>query len=277
MSTILVVGSSGTVGQQLTGLLEKEGHKVLKATSQTELKTNQVHLNVLTKSGLDKAFENVDKAFFLAPPGYTNQHELLIPLIDEAKKRGLKKVVLMTAMGADAVDEAPMRQAEKHLEKSGLNYNIIRPNWFMQNFNTFWIQGILSAQKIFLPVAQAKGSFIDARDIAAVAAKLLSTDKFDNQAFVLTGSESFNHDEVAQIMTDVLGRKISYENISAEQMLSGLLQAGVPKNYAEFLLMILGFFKEGYSSAILDNVEKITGRKPISFKQYVQDYRQSWS
>lgn len=277
MSTILVVGSSGTVGQQLSAQLEKEGHKVLKATSKTELKPNQVHLNVATKEGLDKAFENVDKAFFLAPPGFTNQHELLIPLIDEAKKRGLKKVVLMTAMGADAVDEAPMRQAEKYLEKSGLTYNIIRPNWFMQNFNTFWIQGILAEQKIFLPVAQAKGSFIDARDIAATAAKLLSTDQFNNQAFVLTGSEALNHDEVAQIMTEVLSKKISFVDIKPEQMLSGLLQAGVPKSYAEFLIMILGFFKEGYSSVVLDNVEKITGRKPITFKQYVQDYRQSWN
>ena len=277
MSTILVVGSSGTVGQQLSAQLEKEGHKVLKATSQTELKPNQVHLNVVTQAGLEKAFENVDKAFFLAPPGYTNQHELLIPLIDEAKKRGLKKVVLMTAMGADAVDEAPMRQAEKYLEKSGLAYNIIRPNWFMQNFNTFWIQGILAEQKIFLPVAQAKGSFIDARDIAATAAKLLTSTEFNNQAFVLTGSESLNHDEVAQIMTEVLGRKISFVDIKPEAMLQGLTQAGVPQNYAEFLIMILGFFKEGYSSAILDNVEKITGRKPITFRQYVQDYRHSWS
>lgn len=277
MSTILVVGSSGTVGQQLSAQLEKEGHKVLKATSKTELKPNQVHINLATKAGLDKAFENVDKAFFLAPPGFTNQHELLIPLIDEAKKRGLKKVVLMTAMGADAVDEAPMRQAEKYLEKSGLTYNIIRPNWFMQNFNTFWIQGILAEQKIFLPVAQAKGSFIDVRDIAATAAKLLTSSQFDNQAFVLTGSEALNHDEVAQIMTEVLSKKISFVDIKPEQMLSGLLQAGVPKNYAEFLIMILGFFKEGYSSAVLDNVEKITGRKPITFKQYVQDYRESWN
>jgi uncharacterized protein YbjT (DUF2867 family) len=277
MSTILVVGSSGTVGTQLSAQLEKEGHKVLKATSQTELKPNQVHLNLVTKAGLDKAFENVDKAFFLSPPGYTNQHELLIPLIDEAKKRGLKKVVLMTAMGADAVDEAPMRQAEKYLEKSGLAYNIIRPNWFMQNFNTFWIQGILAEQKIFLPVAKAKGSFIDARDIAATAAKLLTSTAFDNQAFNLTGGECLNHDEVAQIMSDVLGRKISFVDITPEQMRTGLLQAGLPKDYSEFLIMILGFFKEGYSSAILDNVEKITGRQPITFKQYVQDYRQSWA
>lgn len=277
MSTILVVGSSGTVGQYLVKFLEKEGHKVVRATSKTELSDNQVHLNLVTRSGLDKAFDKVDKAFFLSPPGYTNQHELLIPLIDEAKKRNLQKVVLMTAMGADAVDEAPMRQAEKYLEKSGLNYNIIRPNWFMQNFNSFWIQGILSQQKIFLPVGDAKGSFIDARDIAATAAKLLTTNNFDNQAFVLTGGESINHQEVAQIMSEVLGRKIEYVDVSSDEMRKALLQAGLPKDYTEFLLMILGFFKEGYSSVILDNVEKITGRRPYSFKQYVQDHRQSWS
>jgi uncharacterized protein YbjT (DUF2867 family) len=83
---------------------------------------------------------------------------------------------------------APLRKAERHLEASGLAYNVIRPNWFMQNFNTFWLHGIQTAGQIFLPVGQAKGSFIDARDIAAVAAVLLTSDAFDNRDFDLTGA-----------------------------------------------------------------------------------------
>ena len=83
---------------------------------------------------------------------------------------GVRKLVLMTAMGANADEAAPLRKAEVHLIQSGLAYNIIRPNWFMQNFNTFWLHGILNGGTIALPVGQAKGSFIDARDIAAVAA-----------------------------------------------------------------------------------------------------------
>ncbi len=277
MDNILVVGASGTVGLELVRILKSKGHNVIHATSKVEdLKPNQVHLNVVTKVGLKNAFEGVDKAFFLSPPGYANQHELLIPLIEQAKINKLKKVVLMTAMGANAVDSAPMRMAEVYLEKSGLQYNIIRPNWFMQNFNTFWLQGILSQNKIFLPVGKAKGSFIDARDISAVAANLLENDKFNNQDFDLTGNDVLDHDQVAQVLSEVTGSKISFQDITSNEMLSGLLGAGLPKPYAEFLIMILGFFKLGYAERVTENVEKILGRKPIAFKQYAKDYKSSW-
>lgn len=277
MSKILIIGANGTVGSALSKELEKQGQSILKATSQKPKSTNQIHLNLVTQQGLEEAISQVEKIFVLAPPGHTNQHELIIPVIQKAQEKKIKKIVLMTAMGADAVDEAPLRQAEKYLEKSGLTYNIIRPNWFMQNFNTFWIQGILQDQKIYLPVADAQGSFIDARDIAATAAKLLTTSQFDNQAFVLTGAEAFNHNQVASMMSEIIGKKISFQDISPDQMREGLLKAGLPKDYAEFLIMILGYFKMGYSAAITDNVEKITGRKPISFQQYVQDYKNSWT
>lgn len=276
MSKILIIGANGTVGSALSKELEKQGQTILKATSQKPKSTNEVHLNLVTKEGLDQALSQVEKIFVLSPPGHTNQHELIIPVIQKAQEYKIKKIVLMTAMGANAVEEAPLRQAEIYLEKSGLTYNIIRPNWFMQNFNTFWMQGILQDHKIYLPVAEAKGSFIDARDIAAVAAKLLTTSQFDNQAFVLTGSEAYNHDQVAAMMSEVLGKTISFQDISPEQMREGLLAAGLPKDYTEFLLMILGYFKLGYSAAITDSVEKITGRKPIPFQQYVQDYKQHW-
>ena len=276
MNRILVVGASGTVGTELVRELKSLGHQVVRATSRKEPEADQIHLDLNHHEGFGEAFQGVDKAFFLSPPGYTRQDRLLIPLIDQAKASGLKKVVLMTAMGANAVDTAPMRIAELHLEKSGIPFNIIRPNWFMQNFNTFWIKGILEQNQIFLPVANAKGSFIDARDIAAVAGQLLDSSRFDGQEFDLTGSEAFDHDQVAEVLSTVTTRKITYESITSEAMSQSLREAGVPSDYADFLIMILGFFKEGYSARVTDSVEKIIGRKPIAFTQYAKDYRGSW-
>jgi len=176
MSTTLVIGASGTVGSELSRLLAAQGQTVRRATSQTPAQSDQVHLDLLRGSGLAAALDGVDRAFLLSPPGHTNQHELLGPVIDAARERGLRRVVLMSAMGANADDSAPLRRAELQLERSGLPWNVIRPNWFMQNFHTFWLHGILTQGRILLPVGQAKGSFIDARDIAAVAASLLSRD-----------------------------------------------------------------------------------------------------
>lgn len=277
MSKILVVGASGTVGTELVRNLRAKGHTVVRATSKAVPEADQVHLDVVSGAGRERAFDGIDKAFFLCPPGYTNQHELLNPLIDEARKRGLKKVVLMSAMGANAVDTAPLRQAELHLERSGLAWNVIRPNWFMQNFNTFWLHGILAAKTVFLPVGEAKTSFIDARDIAAVAATLLDTDRFDNREFDLTGDESLTHAEAAALIGEAIGQTVRFQDITPEEMRKNLLGAGLPADYTEFLLMILGYLKLGAAERRTDAVATITGRAPIRFAQYARDYRQAWA
>ena len=190
--------------------------------------------------------------------------------------QGLKKVVLMSAMGANADEVAPLRRAERHLEGSGLAWNVIRPNWFMQNFNTFWLHGINTQGTIALPVGSARGSFIDARDIAAVAAALLARRDFDNRDFDLTGATALNHDEVAALLSRETGRALRFQDITPEAMRQGLVGAGVPGAYADFLVMILGYFKAGYAERTTDAVQAITGQAPRSFEQYARDYRQAW-
>ncbi len=275
-STILVLGASGTVGGALAQQLSEQGHRVLRATSKTTPGAGRVHLDLTDRATIAPAFAGADKAFLLSPPGYANQDQLLIPLIDQARHQGLRKVVLMTAMGANADPTSPMRKAEVHLEQSGLSYNIIRPNWFMQNFNTFWLPGILTQGKILLPVGSAKGSFIDARDIAAVAASLLNRDDLNNRDFDLTGPQALSHDDVAMILAQEIGRPIVFQDITPEAMLDGLLAAQLPRPYAEFLVTILGYFKAGYAERLSDSVQAITGKAPRSFAQYAKDYRASW-
>jgi uncharacterized protein YbjT (DUF2867 family) len=276
MSKILVIGSSGTVGAEIARLLKSKNQKVARATRSKELDADQVYLDLTTQDGLKSAITGVDKIFMLSPPGHVNQNELLNPVIDEAKKSGIKKIVLMTAMGANADEASPLRKTEIHLQNSGIQFNIIRPNWFMQNFNTYWIQSILNENKILLPVGQAKGSFIDTRDIARVAVELLTSDKFNNQEFDITGPEALNHAEVAEILSKVSDKKITYQDITPSQMYEGLVSAGLPKPYSEFMLMILEFFKLGYSERVTDSVEKITGKRAITFETYAKDYKDSW-
>ena len=172
MTTTLVIGASGQIGSHLANLLAARGQTVRRATSRAPSQPGEVQVNLATGEGLAAALAGVDQLFLMAPPGYANQHELLIPAIDAAKAAGVRKLLLLSAMGANADDSIPLRRAELHLERSGLAWNVIRPNWFMQNFHTFWLHGIQSQGQIFLPVGDAKGSFIDTRDVAAVAAGL---------------------------------------------------------------------------------------------------------
>ncbi|AVP97775.1 nucleoside-diphosphate sugar epimerase [Ahniella affigens] len=276
MSRILVTGGNGQIGSALIPLLIQTGHTVIKATSRPSSEPGTVLLNLATSDGLQTAFQGIDQAFLMCPPGYANQHELLIPAIDAAKAAGVQKIVLLSAMGANADDHIPFRRAELHLEQSGLVWNVIRPNWFMQNFHTFWVQGIREHGQIFLPVGKAAGSFIDTRDVAAVAAVLFNSQAEDNRDLDLTGSEAFDHDQIAAILSDVAGRTIGYTDISVEAMREGMLGAGVPADYTEFLLVILDAFKAGYAARVTEHVPRLLGRAPISFVQYATDHRASW-
>lgn len=273
---ILVVGASGSVGSEVVHLLKAQGHNVKAATSKIPQAKEQVQIDLVTGVGIKEAFDGVDRAFFMSPPGYADQHKILSPLIQEAKRRSLKKIVLMTAMGANAVETSPFRKAEIELEKSGLHYNIVRPNWFMQNFHTFWIQGIREQRKILLPVGQAQVSFIDARDIAEVIAKLLLDSKLSNKAFDITGPEALDHHEVANMISLATNKEIIYQEIEPQVLKDNLLKVGFPSDYVEFLLMILDFLRKGYNAQITNGVEEVLGRKPRTMKQYTEDFKNMW-
>ena len=275
MAEFLILGASGQVGGELARQLEAAGHLVRRATSR-EPGPGQVHVDLRTGAGVREALSGVDGAFLLAPPGYTNQDVLLAPVIDAAVALGVGKLVLMTAMGADADPTAPMRRAELALEASGIAWNVIRPNWFMQNFHTYWRHGIVTADAIQLPVGSARGSFIDVRDIAAVAAVLLQTDTFANRAFDLTGGEALSHDEVATLLSRELGRTIRFEDITPDAMRAGLLAAGLPADYADFMLVILHYFTLGAAERITDAVPMITGAPARTFADYARDYRDAF-
>lgn len=277
----LVIGASGTVGSKIVQSLVRDGLDVRATTHRKEAVgrkdgVERVYLDLATGDGIAQAFEGVDRAFLLAPPGYADHYKLLSPLVAEARRRKLDKVVLMSAMGANAAD-TPFRRVEQELERSGLRYNIIRPNWFMQNFNTFWLAGIRDQGRIQLPVGTAKTSFIDARDIAAVATRLLVADGVDNRDFDLTGPAALDHDDVARILTEATGLEVAYEEIEPDVLRKGLLAGGVPADYTEFLLAILGFLKQGYAERTTTAVRELIRRDPLSFESYARDHRAAWT
>jgi uncharacterized protein YbjT (DUF2867 family) len=276
MAQILIVGGSGTVGSELVKILKAEGHNVRSTTSKPTTEPGQVHVNLLTGEGLDAAFEGVDRLFMLSPGTYTDQYGLLAPLVRKAKEAGLKKVVLMTALGVEHAEGSPFRRVELDLIASGVPYNIIRPSWFSQNFVNFWGYGIKTANTIALPVGDGKTAFIDSRDISAVAAKLLTDDSLNGQELTLTGPEALTHAEVAKIIAEATGKPVVFKDITPDELRPVLLGAGIPADYTEVLITLLGYIKAGYTGTVTNSVEEILGRKPRDFRSYAKEAADSW-
>ncbi|WP_298014196.1 SDR family oxidoreductase [uncultured Aquabacterium sp.] len=271
---ILVLGATGNVGQPLVQALLARGQHV-KAASRSGKPVagaEGVVFDYARPETFHAAFDGVDRAYVMLPGGHVNSKELLLPVIQAAAARRVK-VVLQTVFGVDADDAIPYRQVEIALERSGTPYVILRPNWFSDNFHNFWKAGIDHGQ-IALPAGTGKSSFIDVRDIAESAAVALTTDRFDGQSFNLTGPEAVSYADAAQLLSEVAGKPVRYVPIDDSAFVEALTGAGVARDYADFLASIFHPVREGWTAAVTDHVQTLTGHAPRSLATYVRDNAQ---
>lgn len=236
---IVVIGAAGNVGAPLVAELVKRGEKVKGASRSASARfpAPTVRFDLADPSTLAPALEGVDRIYALSPAGSVDPVTPLKPIIEAAAKRGIK-VVLQTAIGVDADDNIPFRQLELLLERSGAPFVILRPNWFSDNFATYWAGGV-QAGGIRVPAGEGKTSFVDTRDIAAAAAGALTSDRHNGKAFVLTGPAAHSYAEAAELLSSSLGRRIGYTPVDSETFIAEAIAAGVPADYAGVLAMIL--------------------------------------
>lgn len=272
MSKILVLGATGHVGRPLVRELLAKGERVKAASrSGAPVESAEGVAFTIQTPDFDALFADVDRLFLLLPGGHVDSKGLLLPIVAAAAARGVK-IVLQSAIGVDADESIPFRHVERAVERSGVPFVILRPNWFADNFHSFWKAG-LDHGRIALPAGDGKSSFIDARDIAASAAAALTSSAFDGRAFDLTGPEALSYAEAAAILSEVLGRPIAYEPISDEAFVAMLTGAGVGADYANFLAAIFHTVREGWTAAVTDGVKTLTGREPIGLRRYATDNR----
>lgn len=279
MDQILVIGSSGNVGRTLTRELAESGERVRAATRDpSRMKPREgvepVEFDYADAGTFAPALEGVDRVFALGPPAPA-PHELMIRFI-EAAARGRRKVVLMTAMGTEFDDSGSLRQVELAVERAGTPSVFLRPNWFMDNFHTSWLEPIRQAGVIPLPAVDARTSLIDARDIAASAAAALRTDRFDGRGFTLTGPEALTYAEAAATLSNAAGREIHYEAVDDATFVKSLVEAGAPADLAAYLATLFGFVRQGAAAMISPAVEELTGRPPRTLAHYAHDHASFW-
>src|SRR5919198_1537245 len=209
--TILVTGATGTVGIEVVKrLLSAKGERgegedmIVKAAARStndstfrNLGVQVVQLDYNKPDSLSAALRGVDKLFLLTP-FQSNMVDLTSNLLNEAKKAGVKYIVKQSVLGADAepgiTPSRLHRQAEKVIEESGIPFTFLRPNFFMQNFVTFYSHFIKTQGAFYVAAENAKASFVDVRDIAAVAVQVLSASSkngesnYTRKAYDITGS-----------------------------------------------------------------------------------------
>jgi uncharacterized protein YbjT (DUF2867 family) len=284
--TILVTGATGNVGsevvRQLSQFTSDASIKAAVHSVENAKKVQQydrvktVQIDYDKEEGLQAAFNNANKLFLLTHPSpKTVVHES--NLISEAKKSGIGHIVKQSVMGADLKSGVEVmhlhRQTEKMIESSGIPYTFLRPNEFMQGFINYQGPTIKNNNAFYIPAADAKVSFVDARDIAAVAVKaLMDGDRHYNKTYTVTGPEALSYYQAAEILSNATGKKIDYVNISDEDARGAMKEAGLNAWLIDTISGLYDYYRKGYASEISSAVEEATGKKPTTFAKFAKDY-----
>lgn len=276
---ILLTTPNGKVGSEIAKMLLEQGQQIRLGAHTPEKaqaafpQAEVVPFDFDDEDKVKAALVGV-QALYLASPGDA-QAEPVNRVIDLAKEAGVTRIVRLSAMGVENSDN-PLHDVEKHLKASGLEYTLLRPSWFMQNYTTLYAEGIRTQNTFSEPAEDAQTGFIDARDIAAIGVKALTETGHHGQAYALTGARAYTRNEVAEAVSQATGKTVTYQPITEEQFQSGVTSAGASEAYTMLMTGLYQVVRAGHTAAVTDTVERVTGRAPISLEQFAHDYKDVW-
>ncbi|MGH7481771.1 MAG: SDR family oxidoreductase [Longimicrobiales bacterium] len=281
---ILVTGATGKVGRELVRRLVERRVEVKAATRQPERATGAfnrsvelVELDYVRTETYDAAVQWADRIFLTPPPFDPRADEDLVPFLDWAVSAGTQHLVLLSAMGADRLERLALRKVEKRVQRTGADWTILRPNWYMQNFESGFIAEEIERDGAFtLSAGAGEVSFVDVRDVADIATATLTSDDHLGRAYTLTGPEALDHGGAAALLSASSGREIRYVAISDDAMRERLGAEGWPDDQVEVLVGLLRSIREGERAAISPDVERVLGRPPRAFAAYAREQAKAW-
>ena len=284
---ILVLGATGKVGGEVvTQLIDNKDVNVIavtrspdKAQAFKEKGIDSVILDLDDPDTIAPALQNIDRALLLT--GYTvDMLRQSKRFLDTAKQAGVKHIVHIGASTAPTNEVAHWgwhQFIESYIEKLGFSYTHLRPEAFMQNLFGFgWVNNGVIANYI----GDARWSWIDCYDLAAVVVQtLLYPEKYASQTIPL-GYDAKTMDEVAQILTEVVGQPFKTEAHPTQEFLDSALQEGEAGIYPNaYMYCVYTQFELNQADAIpeadttFNNFEDITGRKPNTWQDFAVNYR----
>lgn len=278
-----VSGATGNVGAQVVEQLLARGVTVRAGDLSVERLAERFGEDVQAAAfdfGRPETFapalQGVQGMFLMRPPQITDVEKYMFPAVDAAVSAGVQQIAFLSLIGIEENTRVPHYKVEQYLKSGPINYTFLRASFFMQNLNTTHREEIRQHDEIYIPVGKARTSFIDVRDIAAVAGLALTEAGHANQAYELTGGEAMDYYQVAELFTEILGRKITYKDPALWQYATYQLRRGQPLGYTLVTAWLYNNTRRGMAARVTGEVLRLLGRPPITMRQYIQDYRDYW-
>jgi uncharacterized protein YbjT (DUF2867 family) len=279
MRMIYVSGAPGNVGTELVRRLSAMGESVRVLVHRAENEpllafphVEVVHGDLADPQSFRSSLAGAERVFVNSSVGPAIQAQ--VNLIEAAREVGARHIVKLSWLGAS--ERSFIRsfgrwhaEVERRLQESGAAYTILRASDFMQNYLP---QIAMTAPDVaWGAAAGGKASLVDARDVAAVAAVVLTETGHEGKIYEVTGPEALTKAEAFAVIARVTGRRVSYRNVSPEHLANAYQLAGWPEPWADELVAADELQAAGGLDRVTDVVQSLTGKPPRTFEQFVQE------
>ena len=277
---ILLTGATGKTGSATAKALNEKGI-TFRALIRNEEKRGAIESlggevvigSIENKEAVDQSMVDVETALILLPNS-ENQLSLEKQLVDSAKQAGAKRVVKMSSIEAtpDATSPIPKLhlESEEYIKQSGLNWTMIKPNFYMQNLlasaGTIKDQG-----KIFLPMGEGKTGMIDTTDVGKVLAKVLSEDGHESINHEITGPEILSFNEVAEIFSKGLDKQVDYVDVPLAAYKETLGQFLTNQWHLDAVIDLFKGIADGGIEEKTDTYSELMGESPKSLSEFISE------
>jgi len=283
--TLLVTGASGQLGRLVLDALLASGkvapESIVATTRDTAKLADYAQKGVTVRAAdfddpasLDAAFAGAGKVLILStdaldkPGRRLAQHKAAVAA---AKKAGAKHI-LYTSMPQP--DDSRVTFAPDHLgteeaiKATGIPYTILRDGWYAENL-FMSLPHALQTGSWYTASGNGRLAHITRADTAAaIAGALLSAGK-ESRTYTLTGTKSHTADEIAAIVSAATGKPLKVVHVTDAQLAEGLKAAGLPEGFIPTVVSFDTNTREGKIAMVTDDAEKLSGRKPTSFEDFV--------
>jgi len=278
---ILVTGATGKTGGEVARQLAAANtsfralvRDVDKAAPISALGAELVVGDIADEAFLSTALNGIDKAFLVMP----NDEEQLVlekAFTDACVAAGVQHLVYLSSLESVPESKNPITQnhvaAQDYIRESGMSWTLVRPTFFMQNFETY-APRIKEAGQIVMPVGSGTVSATDLRDVGEVIRDVLTKPGHENKSYDLTGPELLTFTEIAEQFSRVLGTTVEYIDQPMEEFADLLRTIGLSEWRVDAVCKELEAIGAGVVDHTTDTIEELLGRPPISLEQYISDH-----
>lgn len=268
---VLVIGATGKTGRRVTARLREQGVEVRAAS-----RSGEVRFDWADPDTWQPALEGVSGVYVVPldePPSRTPA------LVEAAVAAGVRRLVLLSARGVDVpgyfgTDTTASdlhRAGERAVRGSGVDWTILRPSWFAQNFSEGGFRDAIVAGELALPAGDGRSAFVDTEDIAAVAVAALTEDGHAGETYELTGPRAVGLADLVDEIGRVAGIEAAYAPVSATDFQEALVAEGASVEEAKLWSDGLHAIRTSADAVVADGVRRALGRDPRDIADVVRD------